>query len=344
VTAAPLVIAFEGDVMEQRHRDTFTADANQVFGALEYVRTEASIPSTRVDVIVASDFTAAVRAHMRDGEGLFDAERPFGRASAKNLAQDAAGEHVVIVFDARPLTMHPDGYDRFHALGTIAHELAHPILERARHESGVLSGVVRPSHTPGEISRSLGRIGVDEYRADAICDIVLAQVSSKTVDGVVSPAVTWDRDGQGWFNTVRDLFATLHPKLPDVIQTYREWGMDLETMWREVVMQSEAIVTAFMHARAHADQADAPVAILDAPEIRDLPFVQLFLHDTLPPYLETARDGPIVPPLADFAALDARIVSASETMLREIWRRLGLTFTENPQTRQFSIHVTEPLR
>jgi hypothetical protein len=330
--------------MDDEQRATFTADANAVHQVLDQIRRDASIPFTELSLVVADDFTASVRAHQRDPEQPFDSERPFGRVSAKNLAQDDVGERVVIVFDSRAWASQDAGYDRWQAIGTIAHELAHPILERARHASGVLDGVTFPSHLPGELARSISRIGFDEYRADEICDVVLASVSTKVVGGTASPAVTWDIEGPGWLKSVRDLYASLYPRLPDVVQSYRERRLDLLPMWREVLQQSEAIVTAFMHARAHADHSDAAVAILEAEEIRDLPFVRLYLSDTMPPYLEAVRTGPVLAPLSEYAAVDHQVVVAGEKMLREIWRRLGLTFTENIETREFGMHVTAPVR
>ena len=38
---------------------------------------------------------------------------------------------------------------------------------------------------------------------------------------------------------MRDLFAGLYPRLPDVVQTYREWQLDLMSMWLEVIRSSE---------------------------------------------------------------------------------------------------------
>jgi hypothetical protein len=343
-TAKPLTITFEGNALSDGHRATFTADAIEVFRVLDRIRADRSIPPIEVQLVVAGSFAAAVQANQRQSEGPFDAERPFGKVAAKNLAQDDRGERVVIVFDAVPWSSDEGGYDRFQALGTIAHELAHPILERARHSSGVLDGVTFPSFTPGEIARSISREGLDEYRADAICDIVLAQVASKTVDGASVPAVTWDAAGESYVRGVQELFSRLHPNLPDVVQTYREWRMDIESMWREVVRESEGLVTAYIHARAHADQSDAPVAILDSIEIRELPFVRLYLKDTMPPYVEAVREGPLLPSLAEFAAIDRTVVDAGEKMLREIWGRLGLSFTEDSAARTFGIHVAEPIR
>jgi hypothetical protein len=338
-------ILFEGDALTPAQRETFTADARGVFEALDMIRRNASIPPTETTLVVAGDFTASVRAHQQpNDEEPFVAERGYGRVRGKNLPQDDTDERVVIVFDHREWSQLGAGHDRWAAVGMLAHELAHPVLTRARRVSGVLDGVPRPSHTPTEIARSLSRIASDEYKADVIADMLLERSATTIIDGVASPVRTWDVHGRNYIDGVHGLFARLHPQLPDVVQSYREWRLDLMSMWVEVVRQSEAIVTAFMHARAHADEAAAPVAILEAESIRDLPFVRLYLADTIPPYLAAVRDGPLVPAIADYAADDAEIVTAGERMFFEIWRRLGLTFTEKASTREFGMKVVEPLR
>jgi hypothetical protein len=329
-------IDFAADSLTSEQQATFAADATAVYAVLDRMRRDAELPASQIKLLVADDFVTAVRGNQRDEEP-FVAERPFGRVGAKNLAQDEASERVVIVFDSQV------GNDRWRALGLIAHELAHPILTRARHASGVLDNVVYPSHTPTEIARSISRIGFDEYRADTIADIVLGAARTRTVDGVHSPARTWDLLGQDYWEGVREYFSGLYPQLPDLVQTYREWRLDLMSIWVEVVRQSEAIVTAFMHARAHADGADDDIAILDSNRIRSLPFVRLYLADTLPPYLNAVRMGPILPQMEEVASLDAQVVAAGESMLREIWRRLGLTFSEKTEAREFGIHVSAPL-
>jgi len=344
-TEARLGIRIQAPSLSDPQRESFIADAKSVHAVLDDLRSRLLIPATDLELVVTDDFTATVRASQADSEEPFDVERPFGLVSAKNLPQDDKSARVVIVFDARAWSglNVAKGQDRWRALGLIAHELAHPILTRARWASGVLEGVAYPSHTPTELARSISRIGSDEYRADAIADIVLKTTTTKTVDGVSSPALIWDVMGQDYREGMRDLFRGLYPQLPDLVQAYRERRLDLEPMWREIVRQSEGIVTAFMHARAYADAAD-DIPLLDADEIRHLPAVTLYLADTMPPYIEAVRTGPMLAPLPEFAALDARVIRAGEGMLREIWRRLGLTFTEVPGSRNYEIHVAEPFR
>jgi hypothetical protein len=336
-------VTFSATSLTSEQRDTFTSDAKLAYGTLDKIRNELEVPASDLRLIVTDDFAASVRAHQRKPEEPFSPERPFGIVAAKNLPQDDEWERVVIVFHAATWSGHVAGQDRFHALGLICHELAHPILERQRRAAGVLKGADR-SCTPTEFARSISRIGYDEYCADSMADIFLARTMSKTVDGVTSPAITWDLDGPALVDGLRELLSRLHPLLPDAVQTYREWRSTLDQLWAEIIRQTEGVVTGFAHARAHADAVDPPPPLLNADEIRDLPFVRLFLRDTMPPYLDAMRTGALLVPVGEFAEVDARVVAAGERMLKEIWRRLGLTFTEVDGQRQFEIHVGEPLR
>ena len=342
-TMPPPDFTFEAKSLTSAQRDTFTSDAKLAYSTLDKIRGELEIPASELRLIVTDDLAASVREHQRNAEEHFSPERPYGVVAAKNLPQDDEWQRVVIVFHAAAWSGHVGGQDRFHALGLICHELAHPILERQRRAAGVLKGTDRPC-TPTEFARSISRIGHDEYRADSMADIFLARTMSKTVEGVRSPAIMWDLDGPALVDGLRVLLSRLYPLLPDAVQTYREWRLTLDELWAEVINQSEGVVTGFAHARAHADAVEPPPPLLNADGIRDLPFVGLFLRDTMPPYLDAMRTGALLVPVGEFAEVDARVVVAGEGMLREIWRRLGLTFTEVDGQREFGIHVGEPLR
>ncbi|MGH9776707.1 MAG: hypothetical protein ACRD50_17400 [Candidatus Acidiferrales bacterium] len=52
---------------------------------------------------------------------------------------------------------------------------------------------------------------------------------------------------------------------------------------------------------------------------------------------------PLVPPLAEFKAIETRVVEAGADAIMAMWAKLGLSFTETPPD-GLAIHVTEPIR
>lgn len=309
------------------------------------------LPRT-TELIITTNFEATVRAQLQDAKGspdeaAFGADRPGGsRVAAKTMAKDRTYDDVVIVMDS---TWWPDestGPSRAYVTSLIGHEVAHTVLERIAHASEVTKSVRYPSYTPGEIARSLSRIINHEYRADRLAELVVSGAFWTERDGVRVPLHTWDLSAESYRSMLRDTFFETYAEGPGAVQDYRCHKIDLQAMFRKVTTLTESTLVNFIHARALADatvdEASDGAPLLGDPEIAKIPFVRLYLADTIPPLLEAIRSAPLLVSPTDWAALDARVVAAGETAMREIWRRLGLTFDEK-LAEGYRINVAAPL-
>lgn len=324
----------------------FTNVVKLCHGCMGHVALEAGLP-LKTEVILADDLKAEVLKHMRTKPGIdksFEPERPLGRVAGKNLAQDDDWNHVVIIFDAADWAKGdgPEASRKLLQMSLVAHEIAHPLLARIRVASGVADGVQYPSVTPGEIARSIARVGMDEYFADRIADIIVAQVFSKGDGEAKTPAYVWDVSAADYKARLRELLDKAHQEIPQLVNSYRTRHISLDEMWRRVVASLDHLFTIVIHARAHAD-ADGDIPLLDSPEIKDLPFVKAYFADTLPPFLSQFRHTPPVLPPAEWRERELRVVSAGEAAIREIWRRLGLTFDAPEDRRGYRINVGSPV-
>jgi len=326
----------------------FERDCRSVYGAVMRTADAVATPE-RLEVILTADLEQTVRQRMRvrydEGDpSQFQANRfGLGQVVAKNLPQDDQYDHVIIVFDR---DMWPDagGDSAMQAQGflLLAHELTHPLLQRTRIRSGVAKDVVYPSWMPGEIARSMGRTLMDEYRADWMADVVLQAVASKGQGG--EPLREWELDGAFQLDELRKAMLQAHEQIPQVVQDYRERRIDLMTMWPRVTLWTEYVLTAFVHVRAAADGMDPPVPVLQDSSFSELPFVRLYLSDVIVPFLAALRRGPLLPTPTEWVGLEPDVTRTAETLIREIWRRLGLTFVEPPTRGQYRINVGAPLR
>lgn len=75
-----------------------------------------------------------------DTPGPFNTERLGGVAVAKNVPLASDCSHVAVVMNRGLLTTVGDYAAQ--TIFLIAHELFHPVLDRLRHQSGVLDGVI----------------------------------------------------------------------------------------------------------------------------------------------------------------------------------------------------------
>lgn len=340
-----LVLTSAAPLLSEAVFADFGAIAKLCHSCLEHVAKDSGLPS-RLELVLADDFKAEVLKRMRDESAAsrWQPERPLGRVAAKNLAQDDNCDHVVIVFDAKDWVRGEaqDASRTLLQMSLVAHELAHPVLERIRVASGAAKGVIYPSVTPGELARSLSRTLTDEYFVDRIADIVVSHVFSKRQGDAKQPAFVWDLRRAEYTGTIHELFERAYTTLPGLVNAYRIRLLSLGDMWAQVVSETEQMLTMFIHARAHADAAGND-PLLGAPIIKELPFVRLYMADTLTPFLEQFRDTPPILPPKEWAEREARIVRAGEAAIKEMWRRLGLTFEETEIRENFSIKVAAPI-
>jgi hypothetical protein len=79
------------------------------------------------------------------------------------------------------------------------------------------------------------------------------------------------------------------------------------------------------------------------PAIDVLPATRPYIGELLREFLEVLRAEPPLPSVADSAAVEQRIVDAGELMVKETWRRLGLTVIEQGD-RKWGLEAGEPRR
>jgi hypothetical protein len=306
------------------------------------------LPTSAVRLVLADDFVSEVSkwlpAWTRAEEGEeFTTSREGGVVAAKTLDQVGDCSDMVIVFDAS-LWTHVGEDPRARAVTAylIAHELAHPIIDRTRHVSGAMDGVLIPSVTGTEIARSMGRIYVGEYRADRLADLVVGQFISMTVDGDTRPFRSWFASGANHAGALAGLLDDVSGRWPSTVQDYREWRIPLTEMFRTVASSVDQTLTLLVHGQAAADAAETGVDLLKLPELAPLPATRLYLAEPFEQFLDVLRGEPILPSLDQSREVEARLSDAGQAMSLEIYRRLGLTVEEHGN-REWGLKVDAPL-
>lgn len=340
-----LIVSFAAPRIAAPIRAEFEAMARLCHGVLEKLASDAGMPA-RIEAVLAEDFRGEVLSRMRERPGFkkeFNPERPLGRVSAKNLAQDDAWEHVTIVFNANEWEQEHtrSGEQRLLELSIIGHEFAHPVLARLRIASGADAGVIYPPVTPGEFARSISRILIDEYKADRVADAIVGALCTKTANGASSPAHVWDVRGAAYFNNLKEYLAAAIETLPAWVNAYRTHQLSLKDMWGRVVNATEHMLTMYIHARAQAD-VTGNIPLLDSPDIQDLPFVRNYLAPTVPTFVNELRDWPLLMPPDEWRRMEEKLVRLGEAAIMEIWRQLGLTFEETQTRGEYRINVASP--
>lgn len=345
-TAPPIEILAPS--LSEEAVETFRTDVRLIAAVYEHLREDRDLPGSAVRLILADDFVGEVERHMREPSrreegGSFSVERVGGVVAAKNLPQADDYSDIVIVFNAALWTHAAQPNTRLMVAHLVAHELVHPIIERARHVSGVMDGVLVPSVSVLEVASSMARIMAGEYRADRIADEVVSSFITANVNGDVVPAYQWLTSNDSWTSAVEAVVAAAHPRWPDTVQNYRERRTDLSSMYATLVPAIDQTITTMVHAQAGADSAETGLDLLAEEPIASLPATRLYLGETWAPFLAAMRAGPQLAPLAEFREWDEKVTAVGRDAILEIWRRLGLTVLDHGE-REWGLLVGEPLR
>jgi hypothetical protein len=206
-----------------------------------------------------------------------------------------------------------------------------------------MEGVLLPSVTGTEIARSMARILVAEYRADILADLMIGGLISMTVDGEQVPFAYWLPNRDRYLGHIQQLLEDVGQRWPDTVQEYREWRLPLEKRFGAVAASIDQTLTVIVHAQAASDGTENSEEVLAHPAIAGLVAVRLYLGEPIHEFLTALRSEPTLPSLLDSRVVEGRLVDAGERMIKEIWRRLGLTVLDHGD-RTWGIKVGEPLR
>jgi hypothetical protein len=293
---------------------------------------------------LSADFIKAVEARMRrfgedDREG-FTTERVGGFAVAKNLSQVEDDSLIAIVFDAS-MWAGMDGAARARKVATMAHELAHPVMTRVRRMSGALEGVIFPSQTLNEGARSNARIDWDEFRAEAIADVVLqGMVTADEPGGGSRPVPLAEISLAGYVEQARMQMGAAYPAWADRVQTYREWKMKLGDMWFSTLRDLDQMRTLIaMTLGCRGFESNEPID----PAVAALPAYKLYFGEPWEAYIAAIRRLPSITTPENHCDVEREILDLGEASFKHALKALGLTADDLPD-RHNEVHVTEPQR
>lgn len=105
--------------------------------------------------------------------------------------------------------------------------------------------------------------------------------------------------------------------------------------------QLDQTLNLLIHAQSHADAADAPDAVTLEP-IRGLPAVRLYLAEPYGNFVNVVREAPLLPRVEETLRWEEDIRFVGEESIRMIWKRLGITATDNPD-RSTRLDVEAPV-
>jgi hypothetical protein len=264
-----------------------------------------------------------------------DVERVGGQLGAKTIPL-ADDWRIAAVASPGAELASSDGRAKAVALFTLLHEIGHTLVERL----GALSGAREIGWQPTAHSlRKAGnavRHGLDEWRVSSMASAALEGVMTDADGRAVTVPDLMDGTYRGALGGILD---RVYPGWPVAVERYRHHQISLFDLYAQVVGETVEVFTFLSHCEAEAHMLGRPSPLRD--EYAGHPATRLYLGD---PWLGLVDcDAPLFPAVSEFAGAENEYLSQVVPKIIEMWRRLGLTFTDGPGPEDLRIDVTAPL-
>jgi hypothetical protein len=301
----------------------FNDVAGVLFQGYERRRVESGIPEVRLTLILADDFIAEVNRWLVDEEH-YDPTRADGAESvAKTISRTRDHAEAVVVFDGT--LWHADLGSRTDEVrvSLIAHELVHPLPNRARWASGASQGF-SPQPTVAEVLRDVAYGLADEYRAGIISEVAIGPLGTVTVDNESRPLRSWWRVGPAYIERFANIAADAEHAWPEVVRRAVTAEISPIRAWMTLTGAVGDALRSLMDAQAFADAAEVDVEVLDAQNVAGLLGTQRFFAVAVPPFIASVRRASRLGRLADVVATEEEIAEVGARMLETILDLVGI--------------------
>jgi len=264
-----------------------------------------------------------------------DVERMGGQLAGKTMPLEEDWSKAALASPGVMLAS-DDGREKALAMFNLLHEVGHTVIERL----GVLSGVRETGWHPTNHSRRKAenavRHGLDEWRVSSLAWGLLRSVI-RTQEGQDVTAL--DLFGAGYRVGLRGVLERVYPGWPDAVQRYRVHQLSLEDMYAQIVGETVEVFTILSHVEAESVMLERVTPLRD--EYATHPATRLYLGEPWRALIDC--DAPLLAPLPDFAEAEGVYLSDVAPKVIDMWRRLGVTFTDGPGRWDLRIDVGEPL-
>jgi hypothetical protein len=222
-------------------------------------------------------------------------------------------------------------------LFSLLHEVGHTLVERL----GTMSGAREIGwHPTAHSLRKAGnavRHDLDEWRVSSMASTALRGVIT---NGDGQPVSIPDLVGDTYRDALGGVLDSIYPGWPDAVTRYRNHRMSLEDLYAQVVGETVGVFTFLSHCEAEAAMLARSTPLRD--EYAQHPATRLYLGEPWGALVDC--DAPLLAPVSEFADAEGAYLSEVVPKIIEMWRRVGLTFTDGPGPEDLRIDVTAPLR
>ncbi len=215
-----LVVRIEADVPAST-AERFTQDAQLIHRVFQSTREELEIPNYAVTVVLADGFEEALHRYRCGAVPTEINVEKVGGVVGKNLWQKDDFSDDVIVIDARMWRAPEDAENRYRIqeLSLLTHEIAHPLVERARWAGGASARLEALGAQPSELARGVAYGIAGEYHADRMSQIAMSVLLSVTQGTETIPFNKWPYIEPWARADLEKVLTRAHSTWPQLVQS-----------------------------------------------------------------------------------------------------------------------------
>ncbi|MET8514368.1 hypothetical protein [Streptomyces sp. NPDC005077] len=291
-----------------------------VHSMVSVLAAESGVPEMALTVVLTGDITASIRAHS-EIERDFTPERSGGVVRGKTISLVRDFSETVIVLDVGT-SADEEGLDQVEMLHLVLHEYGHALIGRLRAAAGTRPPKTERSKTPEEVARIWAYEAADEFRCDMFSSTLLGKLITVTQEGAEPRPFTFaDVVGEGYSEALAGHLDQVYPGWPDLVYAYQTHQIGLDQMYDTLLLGTGAVLKLIAHADA-VNEASGNTPLLTG--YSDHPAVSDLLGPSWEPIRRVLDSSPLLPTLAEFAAVDRAVQDAGRCIV-EMWASLGVT-------------------
>lgn len=317
---------------------------DQVEPVFDGLAESSSIPHQQPTWIVCDEFENDVEELIREEvpDASFQADRLGGTVVGKLL--NMPGDDRVVALNGKYLLDPSENWNSGDYLLIVAHELTHVLQAEARSMESILRVDDQDGHWIRRTWRSAVGHAADEYRADVLAAAVLGKIAtSDHSDGTSRAASITDTVFLGNLGSAHEAIQSLHPKLPDIVDSYRTHTISLDELVMAVMKTTQQLLIVLGHASAICEELGMPEFLWENELVVSERATDLYVKPLWQPILQVLQEQPVLSPPADLAGHEEALKEVGEGSVEDFWKTLGLSVKELEDGDDF-VQVQAPAR
>lgn len=305
----------------------FASDVAVVTAAYESLQDMLNLRDWHIRILLPKDFDETVQDEVNKIGPVradFGSDRIGGTVVGKLVTKDVERGHYTIVFNPELWRqLWPFGLEHLFQLNAMFHEFGHVLFADLYHQ--VLAVAESPSRADAlsSLILELGRECQEEYIVDRLALDLLRTCVTVEVAGDDQTNETLECLAMIYHDQLIEKLEVVTHEWPGAVWNYRLHAIDLNQMVETILKQTKEMLILLIHVQAFRDVYD-DTCLFEIDEYARTNASRLYFADLWTDFASVLQGFSLPLTPDEFQEADSVVYRASETLLMQLWKRLGL--------------------